>query len=237
METREGLTVSRLFALTMYGLFYRPITAILIAAVTILLPALAAERFLPPAPTHIFTLDFALWSLRGIPIGSVGVIFQAWVAFQLSDGNARVDRIGSVLVRFLPLYVTSVIVGVVSVVGALAFVIPGILWGLACSVVIPVAAIERLGPVDAIRRSFELTRGRRGAIFGCGLAIFVPIAIVLTLVQFALGGGRAETLSGGWLAQVFQALTAMIGASYAGALYAELSKLQPRAEAASVSAE
>ena len=70
--------------------------------------------------------------------------------------------------------------------GYAAVVVPGVLMQLAWFVLTPAAFAERLGPLQAFRRSDALTRGRRGALFViyvCLLLLVVALAIAVYAID------------------------------------------------------
>jgi hypothetical protein len=73
--------------------------------------------------------------------------------------------------RLLPLVGAGIIAGFLILLGTAALIVPGIVIGCALIATVPVVVAERLGPIEAIRRSWSLTRGHRGAIFLAGLGI------------------------------------------------------------------
>ncbi len=79
----------------------------------------------------------------------------------------------------------SIVIGLGFIVGTLLLIIPGIILGLACTVALPAAAIERRGPMAAIRRSIRLTRRRLWAILGYGLAVVIPLAVVAFALELS----------------------------------------------------
>ena len=50
-------------------------------------------------------------------------------------------------------------------VGYLLFIVPGVIIGIMYAVCVPAAVVERRGPLDALRRSYALTNGHKGLIF------------------------------------------------------------------------
>ena len=68
--------------------------------------------------------------------------------------------------------------------GTLLCIIPGIFLGLAFHVVYPIAVFEQGSAVDVLKRSYELTDGRRLSIFLAGIVI----AIVTILVSLPAQG-------------------------------------------------
>lgn len=89
-----------------------------------------------------------------------------------------------------PLLLQHLVVSVLVVGGLLLLVVPGVVAVLAYFLVYglagPAVVLEGLSGVDALDRSADLTRGRKGAI----ALSFFPIALVLaTLAAFAVGLG------------------------------------------------
>lgn len=75
--------------------------------------------------------------------------------------------------RAWPLLLVGVLSGLIVLGGTLLLVIPGIIFAFALSVAIPAVVAERIGPVEAVRRSFALTKGSRLLIFAAGLVVGV----------------------------------------------------------------
>jgi len=83
----------------------------------------------------------------------------------------------------------SLLVSLLICLGILLFLLPGILWALTYAFV-PIAVLDRsrgvgprrrLGPIEAMRRSRELTEGYRGVLFGIGLLLILPTLAVVAL--------------------------------------------------------
>ncbi len=220
----ERLKLSTLFRRTVDALFHPPVSAVIIAAATIYLPILVASRFFP-APEDVFSWRFVFWTFCTAPIYSAAVIFQAWISFQAMEGDAAKDALKSTLSRLPTLYAASLIIFVVWFVGVLALFIPGVVWGVVCIVAIPAAAIERVGVARAIERSFELTRGRRLALFGYSIAMLSPILLAQTLIDFALLG---ELPASSPAREITQAFVGVLSGAFSAAAYRELVRLQAR---------
>lgn len=77
-----------------------------------------------------------------------------------------------------------VLVHLLELASGLALVIPAALVMALCTPVTPVITAERLGPIRALRRSWQLARTRYGAVLGVGLLI----GLVDLVVAFALSG-------------------------------------------------
>lgn len=230
--------LSRVFALAIQALFRQPITAVIIAAVAIYLPHLAVAQLWPAPPDEIFSTEFVIWTFSLVPLFSVVAIFHAWIAFQVTlPKGASISPHRSVFLRGMLSIIAALTVSVVSLVGSFALLIPGLVWAVACAVVIPAVAREGLAPFNAIRRSFKLTENRRWAIFGYSLAVSIPVMLATYLLELALVGWRFDLLDRSlFLAQVVRPLTdtfdTMLGGAMSAAYFGELIRLEQRARAA-----
>jgi hypothetical protein len=86
--------------------------------------------------------------------------------------------------KFPKLILVSLMYWVLVTLATLLLVIPGVILAVAFSLVLPVATFEKGSAVDALRRSFRLTRGHRWNIFG---ASFV-IGLLVGVIGLGLGG-------------------------------------------------
>lgn len=100
--------------------------------------------------------------------------------------------------RFLPVLAVSALVGVMIMAGLLFLVVPGILVGLIFFAATPVVVVEGKGPIAALGRSRELSRGALGHIAAvlivAGIIALMP-TLGLSLIGAVLAG--ASTLAGG----------------------------------------
>ncbi len=109
----------------------------------------------------------------------------------------------------------------------LLLIVPGVLLSLAWMVCPAVAAVEGKGFVDIFRRSAELTRGHRGALFGLALLFGVTGAVLSFVLRIAVGvpllatGVQPALLTFG-LQPALSAALAAIWASIIAAAYLEL---------------
>jgi len=150
---------------------------------------------------------------------------------EIGDGGR--PTFGGTVRKSLPrLPVVAVAAGVSGVaigLGSLAFGIPGLILIAIWPVVAQAAALEGGGPIDALRRSFALTRGNRWHSLGLILAAGVVAAIpgVPLLIAFRHTGTTAGTFIVGTAVQIvvrsFEALAT-------GLLYFDLAARE-RAEA------
>lgn len=88
--------------------------------------------------------------------------------------------------RLVPLICAAIIMGVCTFVGFLLLIIPGLILTCMWAVTIPACVVERLGAVDSIKRSSELTSGYRWTIFALYLLLFVILIVVVVAFAFIL---------------------------------------------------
>ncbi len=84
--------------------------------------------------------------------------------------------------RAAPVFVASLVSGLITVLGFILLIVPGLIALTMFYVTEPACVVERLGPLDSIGRSIDLTRGYRWPIFG---AVFV-VGLIDTVVSFIL---------------------------------------------------
>ena len=123
------------------------------------------------------------------------LIFWASIAFPIASGAttyAISERylgndvtIGDALLRglshFWPLSIAQITATLRVLIGFLLLIIPGILWMLSYSLIVPAILIEGQRALPSLRRSSELVRGYRGKVFW--------VLLIVNLLQLVLAGG------------------------------------------------
>jgi hypothetical protein len=110
-----------------------------------------------------------------------------------------------------PLAIGTLVVALLSVMGFALAVVPAFLVLVSCAFVGPVAVIEGVGPLVAIRRSLVLTRGRRGKVAAtlllCGLVVASATSAFATVGTVAgfLGDGAPGAIANALLTQLIVA--------------------------------
>lgn len=94
------------------------------------------------------------------------------------------------------LYVLAVILGYI------CLIVPGVIMSLALSLVIPITVIEGGGPIKALKRSYHLTKGRRGTLF-CSFFLWGLLIMGIGLVS-GFGIGLLDMVSGPPLSSIVQ---------------------------------
>jgi len=169
------------------------------------------------------------WSFFAIYMAAVMIlnmvaeaaIIVGTAEYQAGRKAGIITIVGKSFTYLLPVLAASVIVTLLTMAGYLMLVIPGVIVSLALSIVIPVIVVEGLGPIDAMKRSVELTDGNRSAIFGLLIVINIMTSVFSWAVEFIgsiiTGGDTVSLVSSG-----FSLLGMGITAALAGAIYATL---------------
>jgi hypothetical protein len=127
----------------------------------------------------------------------LGIIAKALVAPSLIYALVVVMRTGVApglhdsyrwgLSRLWKVMACAGIAWALELVGFALLIIPGIILSLAFALIFPMATLEDRGPVEIIKRSYELTKGYRGRIFFTGLVMTLICSFVGMPVRIAWG--------------------------------------------------
>lgn len=209
-----------------------------VAGVFIFLPYLLLAYLLPPpepgdpslilaAMRDYFAANFHWYLLQGVVamIGAVAILLLIF-SRDISVGGA----IGAAL-WLLPFYfLASFLSGAMVVLGLLLLIVPGLyLWGRLAPLG-PVIVVEnRRNPIDAIARTFALTKDNGWAIFFYVLLVAIAAAILFAVVGGLIGMILVLILGddvGGLLAMIvgaaFDAALAVVMVLIAAGIYRQL---------------
>ena len=175
-----------------FELFLVPflVTNLVNGVLGLLMYSLLPKFFLPPD----FTEEFFLWLINYlanvIPVVAVFAI-TGWVITTLSSGIAvkcSYDMLEGTppslrrglsfaLSSITALLTTGLIVGALTVLGLILFIIPGVIIAVMFSLTVQVIIIERLGVARGLRRSRELVAGRWWKTFAVLLLVLLTTAV------------------------------------------------------------
>ena len=169
------------------------------------------------------------WLMAGVSVLVAllgGVILQATITHgALNDLNGRRTTFADALISGLrdvgPLLLLGVVTNLGIMAGALLLIVPGIILSLAWMVVVPAMVTERLGVMEAIRRSNVLTGNARGPIFGLA-AIFIIAQMVVSWLFGLVANAVANDIVSMMLDPALQTLSGVIGAVGVASIYCEL---------------
>jgi hypothetical protein len=130
-----------------------------------------------------FLALFLLWITVPFAVAGYGLCRSA--SDQLAGRATSFSEAIEQMAAFIPsAFLLGAIVGTVAFLGACLLVVPGFLAGAAFSLVVPAAAIERIGPLAALRRGLSLV----GRVFGrllllfLGYGLFVFAALIVQAI-------------------------------------------------------
>jgi len=178
-------------------LIYVPVLAIMVATMGMAVvtgsgafdpnSAIADPGAIGAMMTGLVTSMFFM--LLAFSVGSGAITYGA---IESKSGNdvGLGAMIGRALVKIIPLVLASIVMTVLIGIGMIFLIIPGIIIALMLIVTWPVILAEGLGPIEALGRSRELTKGHKWGIFGGYLVFYIIsmiIQLVLMMVSIALG--------------------------------------------------
>jgi len=139
------------------------------------------------------TLIIGLLGDKNFLFNIIGNLVQlaatAWLAGALVkivqdvEADGRVDMsfgevLGSVSSIIVPIILLQIVVGVLTFIGYIFCIIPGVILTLMWVVSIPAMVVEGTGIFDSMSRSSDLTRDNRMRILAVGILVFVALAVI-----------------------------------------------------------
>lgn len=140
-------------------------------------PAVAEEV---SSPTAAYDAEFFLAQILSMFVTAAAGVGVAWVVNAWFEGRdpGALDALRFTLRRLGPIIGAFVVIHVLQLVGMILLILPGLVLVVLSSLTSPVLAIEGVGPIASMRRSWELTRRRIGPV--------VLVLFLLIVVQFGL---------------------------------------------------
>ena len=137
-----------------------------------------------------------------------GAVSRVCAASYLGQQVTAAEALKTTLRRLPALLGASFLVGVVTVVGFVLCILPGIAATVLYTVVTPAMMIEEIGPVEGMRRSWRLIKPRFWGVLG----ILILSWLITSFLGNLLGGAPSAigTLLGGSLAWLWIALGAVL---------------------------
>ena len=159
-----------------FGTAWTNFGAFLIVALVLSLPSVIVDSLAASAVVSTIVSSLVIAAMTAC--GTYGAIRM--MAGEKTSAGAMLLRIAHP--SFWPLVVLSVIQSVAIACGLVLLVVPGVILLGMWMIAAPVMVVERLGIVDSLQRSAELTKGSRFT----GISTFVA-AILLSLVVLVAG--------------------------------------------------
>jgi uncharacterized membrane protein len=203
------------------------LTFLLLVGIAELIP-LVVTLYLGEAAEVAKAKDFRALFLA-LPLGLLQFILVAFAqaivvhaAFQDLRGRqvSATESFQHGVQRLFPVLVASVLSGLMMVVGLILCLIPGLIAIAALAVVLPACVVERLGPIDSISRSIDLTTGNRWPILGVVVAWGLIVATISGII--GVGMAFAPGLPVQLIQWVWEVVAGSFSAVYAAILYHDL---------------
>ncbi|HEX2559919.1 YciC family protein [Phenylobacterium sp.] len=177
-----------------------------------------------------FGLYLAVASLVGLVL--TGFIATNMVAIEEGRPGTPLDNLSLALSRIPALFGFSILTGLAIMVGLILLIVPGVMMSVAWAAGGAALVAERLSPTEAIRRSADLTRGSRWAIFGIyviGVIVLMIALVALDFLGVAVWGETPTAAQTVFLGAVSGLIFDMPYALGTAAIYLELRDGDPRA--------
>jgi len=192
------------------------VVGVIASSPTLLLAfAQTAEPADEEALSHLLWIMFILVSL--MVFGTIGqaVIIHASLQDMRRGPVRLVESLNVVLRGFWPL-IGLALAGLLTLVGLMLMIVPGLILSTLWFVVLPACIVEQRGPWASLRRSRELTRGHRWKVLRLTVLLMIStfggssvVESWVTAATSPIVGGVGEVMwTGIWTA--FTATTAMV---------------------------
>lgn len=201
------------------SVFTANLASFVIVSLLLLLPLLLYNLLAVGAPTGGFTAGSLLAIVIQMVLGYLLAATISFATFQYLRGQAV--SIGECLSRglslILPVIGVAILVGLITGIGFVLLVVPGVIAAVMLWVAIPVAVVERPGVVASLKRSADLTKGYRWTILGILIVIGIVLVVISMILSFVLLAAAGFTVYsiGLWVLQAlfsaFSATAAAVG--------------------------
>ncbi|MEL7156438.1 MAG: hypothetical protein AAFN30_07555 [Actinomycetota bacterium] len=130
--------------------------------------------------SSVYDAGYLVGQVLGMFVTAVAGVGVAWVVnawFEGRDPTAR-DALRFIVGRAGPIVGAFVVIHLLQLLGFVLLVVPGLALVVLSSLTSPVLAVESLGPVASMRRSWELVQRRIGSV--------VAVLLLSVVVQFGV---------------------------------------------------
>lgn len=165
-----------------------------VAAAFVLLPYLIAARFFPDTRTSILDAPETPFAIAQIATSVIGVVAEVAILSIVLHPRESERSVGDVIgegLRYAPaMFVVKMGVGLATLAGLFAFILPGLYLWARLAMAVPAMVGERRGIADSLRRGWELGGGHVGRILAFILLILIAgFGAILLLSAVAAAAG------------------------------------------------
>jgi hypothetical protein len=183
----QKLDVARVFE-RIFEIYRSQFTLLMPAALVLFIPVAVVNGLVAVGDVTLLGILIVLVASTVASFWFQGMVVEA--ARDILDGR-RDYTLGSLLSSVTPvlgaLVVAGILAGLGIGIGLILLIVPGLFLLTIWAVIAPVIVVERMGAIDAFRRSRALVKGHGWQVFG--------VIVVLFIVQFLLvcdPGGRGQ---------------------------------------------
>ena len=155
------------------------------------------------------------------PLATAALIYGVFRSLR-GEGSTIGECLGVAMARWLPVLGLTLLITLVTVLGFVALIIPGIIVQCGLFVAVPALIVEELPVRRAYSRSWDLTDGYKLSIFGVFLVLGVIDWGVGELIGFLASGPGEPTLLSSLLGLVATVVVATVEAIAAAVTYHDL---------------
>ena len=174
------------------GAVIRKVWSIYVDQAPVLMPAAAVVFVFTGIVSAVLLQASSGLALLATLIGLIATtLFTGMVVELVADvQDGRRDATPGQLLRAAtpvlgPLILVALVVGILTVIGFVLLIVPGLILLTVWSVAAPVVVLERPPGLRAMRRSRELVRGNGWPVFGVIFVLVVLVAIVAGAIEIA----------------------------------------------------
>jgi hypothetical protein len=190
----------------------------------------------PPFNTLVLIVGLGLFYILSGVILQGGVVHGAVASLNGKRASAG-DCLATGMKYAVPLFLIGLLMMLGIFAGAILLIVPGIILAMSWVAVGPACIVEHTGVFGSFKRSRELARGHRWAIFGLYLLVgllMILIAMIFGALSLALSGvpdSLPENAAGPALPElvgdvISTMVTSILGSALAASVYYELRQIK-----------
>jgi hypothetical protein len=196
-DTTHGSSAGSTGAISIGGVFGRTFSALganlvtfLVIAFLILLPLFLfnlavggglAVNPLVAGPSYYIGLLLSMV----LSYTAMGAMVYGTVAYLSGQKASLGDCLGRGLSAVLPVILVAILITIMTGIGMLLLVVPGLIVLVMTAAAVPAAVVERPGIWGSVKRSAELTKGNRWRVFALLIIFYLVLMAIGWALQFA----------------------------------------------------
>lgn len=220
MEGLAGRIINGAFAVWGRNLATFSALAVLMHAPIVAVQLALRGGFDPNDPTAVTSRTFFLLGLN-LTVGALLSAALTWgVLEDLRDRRATFgDCLANGFSRLGPVLAVTLVATLATMVATMALVVPGIVVAMMLYIAVPAVVMEEIAPMDALRRSAQLTEGSKWSLLAVAVGLLVVTLTLAWAGGYAIGTVVEEPVLAAVLGEVLGAVFAPLPATAAAVAY------------------